>query len=481
MAFWNELLRALPSARDAAVDESAILRRFVEHVMRREPHLIDHRETLRHLIPYFAHDATLHRTFAVQILGPDGDVKLDQLMSLGVVRLDVSDWETAGYQDTTALVVSWAFHRAKAMLLQRVYETYFDMHCRSTAAAFAEYALFDVENLYYMLGKFAGADDFLTLCEDSGVRAILRTYFQTRHFGKKFDRLLRRLKILDQDHLDDILTDEVLNTIALRANSPEIWNVSKLMAVKSLYQLSPAKAARVCATLRSHAIIGPFLADPTAKGVVSLAKWMEILKNIYRRTRPPDNNAQQIAREIVGATANEFIARIRIHDKYITQLHWMLKRLRGLKLAGEFLAYTTPAELVDLIRGKDTNIVELSRSLLYDTQWVFQDGCDISYYDEFKSLLTYDDICRVFANSRSSVLGLILNASNDIVCSALPRFVTGPEFARKVAREPLDRRRFAIRRVLTNPFIDAADRQAIVHAIEGAGNTSSGPLTAARS
>jgi hypothetical protein len=276
--------------------------------------------------------------------------------------------------------------------------------------------------------------------------------------------------------MESLFDPEVLAVFAAQVNGDHAYVVSKMYLFRSLQRVSPKKAyALFCLTV-PEAVTGSFLGDSTKRGMTSLAKWMEVFKNIYyyAPTLSDKSHVQDFVRTVVDATRDEFLQRFERSHDYFTQLHWMLKRLHGLKLGAYFLEGIPADKLIEFIRRKNINIVELCRYVLLNARYASTsapDGSTRRYYDVLRETLSYEDLKRIFDNSRSDLFDLAINATHDFVAKALVEYCNDPAFRRKAALEKPELRDNAVELIRTNYLLTDVDKSMVMTAIKESAST----------
>jgi len=474
MAFWNEVLRSLDLRPSWDLTEKEVLKRAHAFFRRKEPYLLKLREPLAYLLPLLRQGIPIVYKYACEVIGEKAEEALQELKRYGIIRIVEIDWETDQYDNTNVLAITSGIHVTTAKLLSSVFQQYYDMP--EPTEAIADYAERFLHNLYYILTPYWNPDELRFLFKKRRICAIVRRYFIGRHLGKKLDRVIRRLAILDEATLNFLFDPEVMEAFAQRVNSEGPYIVSKMYLFRSLYRVSPRKAYELFCLIKPEAVTQTFLADATKGGVTSLAKWMEVFKNVYYYASTPEDKekVRLFVKEVIDQCWEEFIRRFETRHKYFTQLHWMLKRLHGLKLANYFLGKIPPEKLIELIRTKDTNVVELCRYVLLNaryTPWIAPNGSRQRYYDIIRDNLTYDDLKRIFNNPRSDLYDLTINATHDFVAKALVRYADDTNFRQKVV-EMAKRNPYLLQKSLglinTNYFLTDKERAKLVTIIKTA-------------
>ncbi|MCL5801194.1 MAG: hypothetical protein M1283_01445 [Gammaproteobacteria bacterium] len=469
MAFWNEVLRSLAAGSIKPVTEEDILKRAHAFLRRKESFLLDFRETLSLLLPLFGLGVAIHADYASELIGRGASEVLRTLAAQGVLAVVEQDWESEKHAHTSALVVAPRLHPTKAKLLARLYTRYYG-YTADPAEALADYAERFPQCLYHILGHYSDPEEMRLVYSNARVRAITRWYLLKRPLGKKLDGVIRRLAVLDDSAINAFFDGDVLQAFARQVNGSGAYIVSKLYVLRALYRVSPAKAYELFCLLTPDAVSKTFLADGTEGGVTSLAKWMEIFKNIYYYAPTPEAKeaVRCFVRKVIDDCRAEFIRRLAMRHSSFTQLHWLLKRLHGLKLGVYFLERIEPEKLVELIRGKDTNVVELCKYVLLDARYTFRtesDGQRRRYSDILRDTLTYDDLKRVFDNRRSGLYALAINANHDFVAKALVRYAGDPNFRGKAVRESTYLRNESVQLISKNCYLTEDDKARVAAAI----------------
>lgn len=469
MAFWNEVLRSLVAGSIKPVTEEDILKRAHAFLRRKEGFLLDSREPLSRLLPLFGLGVAIHADYASELIGQGAGPVLRSLADQGVLAVVEQDWESEEFAHTSALVVAARLHPTKARLLAHLYSKYYG-YSADPAEALADYAERFLQCLYHILGHYSDPEELRLVYGNARVRAITRRYLLERHLGKKLDRVIRQLAVLDDSAINALFDGDVLQAFARQVNGERAYIVSKMYVLRALYRVSPAKAYELFCLVTPKAVSNTFLADDTDGGITSLAKWLEVFKNIYYYAPTPEAKeaVRSYVMKVIDDCRAEFIRRFEMRHLFFTQLHWLLKRLHGLKLGNYFLEGIEPEQLVEFIRSKDTNVVELCRYVLFDARYASRaepNGQRRRYSDILRDTLTYDDLKRVFDNRRSDLYDLAINATHDFVAKALVRYADDPNFRGKAARESAYLRNESLRLISTNCYLTEDERARVVAAI----------------
>lgn len=469
MAFWNEVLRSLVPGSSETLTEEDILKRAHGFFRKRESHLLDSHEPISRLLPLFCLGVAVQVDYAWELLGEQAQQAVTSLVQQGLVSIVEQDWESKEFAHTSTLVVAPRVHPTKARLLAHLYRKYYN-YAAEPVEALAAYAERFPQCLYHILGRYSGAEESRLLFCNARIQAITRRYFRERHLGKKLDRVVRRLADLDESAIDALVDADVLQTLANQVNGDHAYIVSKMYLFRALHRVSPRKAYELFRLMTPDAVTKTFLSDDTEGGITSLAKWMEVFKNIYYYAPTPETKeaVRSYVMKVIDDCRAEFIRRFGKRDRFFTQLHWILKRLHGLKLGDYFLEGIEPEQLIEFIRSKDTNVVELCRYVLVDARYTSRTepgGQRRRYYDILEDTLTYEDLKRVFDNRRSDLYDLAINATHDFVAKALVRYADDPNFRSKAARESPYLRGVSVRLISTNWFLTEDEKARVAAAI----------------
>lgn len=479
MALWNEIMRSLSESTSRSLTEDQIIMRAHSFFRRKEPSLIAMRDPLAFLIPLFSQGIAIHHDYACELLGAQAGPILLKLEQQGIIRIVEQDWEWDQYGDNSAIFVTSCLHPTKAKILVSIFQKYYK-YATDPIEALTNYSKHFPQNLYYILAPYSEPKTICHLFSHASISAITRRYLLERHLGKKLDRVIRKLEVLDEDSLDSLFTDEVMDEFAQKINVSGAYIVSKMYLLRSLYRTHPKKTLKLLPQLKAEAISATFLNDPTDKGITSLAKSMEIFKNIYKLASSLEakDAVQSFVRQIIEQCREEFFCRIETHHDFISQLHWMLKRLGGLKLSNCLMEGITPDKLVLLIRTKDINILEFSKYIITNARyitWTSPDGSTQSYYDFVKTMLTYDDLKRIFDNKRSDILELALYAEHDFVANALVAYSDDLKFKQRVDMATQYQLNRSLGLIEANIYLTAEDKLKITRAILSTGYVERSP------
>lgn len=489
MAFWNETLKAIQINDNLTFGENEIYKRGYQYFKKHESELLKYPDIIAPLLAFFSRGISIHREYISRTLKLPVE-PLRDLESLGIISQSAQDWVAKDYTNDSAIFYISGMHPTKARILLRLLEKYYGQHidvCNNIIPYLENYP----ENLYYILSPIYDPNDLRAFYKDDRLLSVTKEYLKHRPLGKKLDRFINRLTLLEPQVQDFLFDSEVLENIAQKINDPRLKLVSKLLAFRSVYRIAPEKAYELFQLLTPDSLIRSFLdnpegtgvTSPEGTGVTSFSKWMELFKNIYyfADNEEKRQEVRQFVIVVLDACSEEYIKRFEARDTYFTQLHWLLKRLNGMRLANYFLEKIPPDKLVELVRSKDINTVELCKAFLFAARYAQlndQDGMQLTYYDVFRSTLNYADIKRIFDNRRSDLYDIIINATHDFVAKFLVKYIAEPKFREKVLRESDYLREASISLIKRNIYLSQEERLCVVRAIVQAQNT---PLESTRS
>ncbi|MBN2251091.1 MAG: hypothetical protein JW724_03335 [Candidatus Altiarchaeota archaeon] len=473
MAFWNEVLRSIVAGLSESISENDILKHAHAFLQRKESYFLDSREAISRLLPLFCFGVAVQLEYAAELLGDGAQDALSILSSEGLVSIVAQDWVSQDFASTSTLVVAPRLHPTKARLVALIYQKYY-MPAVDPVEALADYVERFPQCLYHILGRYSDPEQSRLLFSYVRIQAITRRFLIERHIGKKSDRVIRRLVGLDESILDVLLDEEMLQVFAKQINGDRAYLVNKMSVLRALQRVSPRKAYRLFGFMTPGAVTRTFLADETESGITSFSKWMEIFKNVYYHapTEETKEVVRDFIRKVIDECRTEFMRRFEEKHIFFTQLHWLIKRLHGLKLADYFLEGVNPEKLLELIRMKDTNVVELCRGVLDDAQctpWIEQDGSRRCYADVLRKALCYEDLKRIFDNERSDLYDLAINATRVFIAEALIRYADDPLFSQKAAQESAYKRDMSIRLISTNWILNETQKAKLIETIKKAG------------
>lgn len=452
LAFWNELLPALLHARDKRLTSAVMLQRLHTFYQKRRPQYLQLHDALAPLLPYFVHSVPLHYSFACACLGESAVAKLGMLLDAQMIRLEAREWETTNpAANTTALLVIPMMHATAAAVLNRLLHHYYGIGCTDTITAVAEYATQYWPNLYDIVAPFVASDELVPVFSNTTFRGALKRYLTDRHFGKKYDRLLRRMRTVDPVILDNILDNDVLTSIVDRLNAPNAYTASKVAALNALRLVAPEKAAVVALRISPSAILMSFQNDPSRGAAAHFKKWFEIFDRLHARAPSEQVRAGlcQMAANVVDMASSVFLSRVLREQGNFYAIDWMVRNLRRMGLASAFMAKVSPEVLAEMIKTKEVAVRELVRVLVH---------ADGSMRNSLFLLLHYEDIERVFSRSRSTLRGLVLAMLVPELARSLVRYASNDAFRRQASAAPQSVASSFLRRIAAATHLNAHDK-----------------------
>lgn len=234
-----------------------------------------------------------------------------------------------------------------------------------------------------------------------------------------------------------------------------------------MHKFSPCKAFQLYEKFDCQILVDDFRNDP--RGLFSFSKFMEVFKNLYYYA--DEEGKTHIIDDVVrilDGCSDQFIEKFDRHD-FFTQFHWFLKRLDGMKLGPYFLEKIPPAKLVEWLRTKDTNTVELrfvfkhARSIYAKT-----DGTEESLYSFLRRSLDYEDAKRIFTNKRSKLYDMAITSKfgHEILANYLRQYSSEDSFLEKVSSENnLYRINESISLVESNPGLSGEQKGFVIRRI----------------
>ncbi len=388
---------------------------------KKEQYLIKFKDTLPKLMPFFTNGMPVIRDYAENTLNIS-NAQIETLRNEGLIEFSALDWDK-DWKNNSAIFIISKIHPTKAEILQILFRKYENI-ITNDEIMLTEYANIYYENLYRIIIPFYfhDPDRLKALCNNDGFILVLKKYFKERHLGKELDRVIKTLSNVNLNLIliDKIFDDDVMNHFVKECNNSKTFITGKLYLFRAIYKLSPLKAYELYENFDKELFINNFNTNPEDSGLTSLAKFMEIFKNIYYFV--DENNKAQIVddiKKILNGCSEKFIQRFEKHD-YFTQFNWFLKRLDGIKLnpnskaslANYFITKIPPTKMVEWIKNKDISVVEL-RYIFKIARFTFIriDGTQKNlYHDYFKSMFDYNVAQKIFDNKRSKLYGLAITS-----------------------------------------------------------------------
>lgn len=470
MALWNEILRSLPADGSHSLAEDQVLKRVHSFIRRKEHYVLDARVNLSRLLPLFSQGLAIPLLYAFELIGDHAPEILHALEQQELIRMVELDWESSEYGGTSVIAVHPILHQTKARLLIQVFRKYYEDSV-SPENAIADYAERYQENFHYILGVYQDYDEFRALFNIPRIRSTARKYLAQRHLGNKHYWVLLRLAFLPADVRASILDESVLDGLAEKLNGQTAYIVSKVNTLRGLYKADGQKALELFKRLDADALSADLLNPKPGRERSDLyffVKAIEVFKNIsVASSNPIDKVAvQSYVRQMIDKCRVELTRRFE-NDPYITQLHWLLKRLGPLDLGSYFLEGIEPEFIFKLIATKDVNSNELERIFLTARKalWTQPDGSRVPYSDILVQHLSYDDMKRIFDNPRSSLVRLVMAARDGFITPALVRYADEVDFEKKVRAANAYQREYCLQQ-LEWITLKSEDREKLMRLID---------------
>ena len=381
--------------------------------------LIKFKNILPKLLPFFINGMSVIRDYVENTLHIT-DAQIETLRNEGVIEYSALDWNISGKNGSAIFIIS-KIHPTKAEILQIIFNKYENIII-DDEAIFAEYAKTNYNNLYRIIMPiyFQNPNRLAELCNDDDFILVLKNYFKKRNLGKETDRIIKVFSNLDLTSIDKIFDDDVMSEFAKKCNNSKTFITAKLYLFRAMLKLSPLKAHKLYKDFDKGDFINMFNDNPEDSGLYSLAKFMEVFKNIYYNA--DENNKAQIiddVKKILDGCSEKFIQRFDKHD-FFTQFNWFLKRLDGIKfqldskpsLANYFITRIPPPKMVEWIKNKNISVGELRFTFkIARFTFIEIDGTRKNlYHDYFKSIFDYNVAQKIFDNKRSKLYGLAITS-----------------------------------------------------------------------
>lgn len=472
MAFWNVFFRFVRGGfekGEVKIEEKEFYERANKFLRKNEPYLIESKDVLAKLLPYFMNGISILRDYAREYL-QISDAQIQKLGEGKVISLKEHDWDNKNWQNDTAMCIVSKIHPTKAKIVAALLKKYEGIEI-DTVSLITDYAEKYYENLYYIITPFYEPKTLEELCNSDKFTSILKIYLKERHLGKHLDRVIRTFAKLEPRLKNKLIDDEIINSFVEKLNSKKPYIVSKLYLFRAMYKYSPSPTYELFERFEAKVFIDDFnnIPEGEKEGIYSFAKFMEVFKNIYyfADNKEKKDHAVNFVKEILDGCSEEFLRRFERRDNFFTQFHWLLQRLHRMNLGNYFLAKIPPAKIIEWIRTKDTNILELSKILLKVakfTSYIDRDGTKKSYYDYFKSSFDYSDIKRIFDNKRTKNLyHLAVNSDNQMVASYLYQYSSEDAFLEKVLNTSTYLINESISLIETNKYLSTREKGFIIN------------------
>lgn len=446
MAFWNEFFRSIEDGYEVKTEERKFYERASRFLRKHEPYLIQNKDTLAKLLPFFMNGISIHRDYIRDYLKiPDEQIqKLEKEKAISFMELN---WDNKNWQNDTALFIVSRIHPTKAKIIATILKKYEGVEI-DVDSAVTDYAEAYYKNLYYIITPFYESEVLGGLCDNDKFVSIVKRYMKERHLGKQLDRTIRTFSKLKPQEKDNLIDSEIINAFAQKLNDKGPYIVSKLYLFRAIYKFSPSQTYELYKRFDKKTLIDDFNSNPEEKGITSFAKFMEIFKNIYYFASPGEKSyIVDDIKEILGMCSKEFIERFDKGYHHFSQLHWFLKRLDPIRLAPNtkvslsnyFLKQIPPAKIVEWIKCKHTRINEL-RYVFKIARFTFLEIDGITrnlYHDYFKNSLAYDDVKRMFKESKLYDISITSKFSHEILANYFYQYSCEDDFMKKVSKSSL--------------------------------------------
>lgn len=469
MAFWNEIMLSYYESNDPKYTETNLLKKAHSFLSRKESFYFECPVDFSFLLAIAAYDLPIYNEYITGNVNLPIDI-IKLLVEKNIFRKKEYDWIGKDFSQTVGLFYTPAIHPTKAEIILKLYQKFYGIEY-SKSELFAEYAKANYQNMNSFLFSITDKNEMIDLYNNDVMIEATKKYITKRQLGKELDRGINKLSVLRHDQLCKIFDHEILKNLIYKINSPKTFITGKLYLLRALNRVIPEMSFILFCGYDEDVFVEDFLNIEDGTGITSFAKMMEIVKNIYyfAPNRVLKNQIIDSIKRCIDICAIEFIKRFEnIHD-FFTQFHWLLVRLKPMKLNNYFLGKIPIAKIIKFIREKDTNCVELCVSLLPTCKWtnVYNpDGSKVNYYQFIKNKLNYEDIKRIFENDRSSLFSIVRNASHEFVAKYLVQFSKEESFKNKIAKENKANVLLSIKYINNNIYLDDDDKFIIVDTIK---------------
>ncbi|MCD5402043.1 hypothetical protein LR013_05625 [candidate division NPL-UPA2 bacterium] len=436
MEFWNmffkQLERGLKKGQKIRMDEATFYNSAYEYFLEREPHLIECKDVLSKLVPLFKNDLAVPRDYVQDVIEAHPH-QYQRLLNLGIITLHRRDWGN-GHE----IFIESNLHSTKAEVLEKILIEYEHILVNKQAELINFITRYP-DNLYDIIMPFYfhRPQTLNELCRNDSVVSELQRYLRAEKLGKRLDRIIKTLSVVEDQIKEDLINDEILDSLGEKLNTKGRYLVSRVYLFRAMKKFSRIKNVQLYKRFNHRLVIEDFGEDP--RGIYSFAKLLEPLKDIVLDCGDDPYKEEIIAgiKEILDGCREKFIEKFAKHH-YFTQLHLILKRLNRIRLGVYFLAGIPPAKILEWIRTKDTNIVEL-RYLLLTAKYMSTEieGVTMPLYNYFQNALSYTDIERIFNNRRSHLndIAIVTMYHPRLLASHFYQYSLGEPFVTKIKEE----------------------------------------------
>jgi len=282
MRFWNIYFRAVEMFQRIRIDESAFLNFAYQFFRRTKPQLIELKDCLAKLLPFFASGGFVLRKYVEKEL-QIAEERIRELEQKGIIDPISVPWEDENWNNIVVPAIRGKIHPTEAKILEAVLKKCCGLVINEKV--FIDYSAKYLESLYYIIREMQFYDPALLedLCEDERFKSILQKYLKERHLGKHLDRTVRILSRLPRQMKSEFVNDEVIEKWVEKLNDAKYHMNSKVSLLEAIYKTSPVAAYKCYKKLDISILAGNFKCIPNenGKGLPAFTRFIEVSKNIW--------------------------------------------------------------------------------------------------------------------------------------------------------------------------------------------------------
>jgi len=436
MEFWNmffkQLQKQIEKGKKIRTDESEFYNGIYEYFLEKEHYLIDCKDFLIKLLPFFKNGLAVRRDYMQNAIDVHHE-QYQRLLDLKIISLHSRNWGS----DYDTFIES-NFHSTKAEIIEKVLMKR-EHVSEDGQAELTNYMICHPNNLYDIITPFySHASTVLNeFCTDESLVLVLKKYLKETRLGKKLDKVIKTLSIVNPQLKDILIDEEIIDSLGEKLNRKDCYLISRVYLFRAMNKFSRTKSVQLYKRFNHRIVIDDFCEDP--KGVYSFVKLMEPLKDVFLdcADRNEQTQIRNSVKEILDGCRENFLKKFEKHH-YFTQFHLFLKRLDRMHLGSYFLTGIPAEKILEWIRTKNTNSVEL-RFLFFAAQEtsIKVENTTVSLYEYFKNAIVYEDIKRIFDNSRSDLNDIALASmyNPQILGNHFYQYSQEEDFIVKIKRE----------------------------------------------
>lgn len=244
MKFWNIYFKAVELLGRIRIDEAEFLNSARQFFKRTKPQLIELKDPLAKLLPFFANGRFVLREYVEKELQiEEGLIK--ELEANGIVDCVSVPWEDKNWDNCSVSAIRCRIHPTEAKILEAILQKC-DGMIVDDMDVLTDYSDKYSQSLYYIMKDIQLYNSALLadLGGNERFRSLVQNYLKERHLGKHLDRTVRILSKLPQQLRNEFVNDEIVKNWIEKLNDIEYRMESKVNLLDAIYKLSPIAAYR---------------------------------------------------------------------------------------------------------------------------------------------------------------------------------------------------------------------------------------------